>query len=68
MEKEKMLKRISELETINDQLLTELNYLDQLLKQIGFEQGLITLKAAAQELIEEENQKEERAQLIVVVL
>ncbi len=56
-----MLKRISELETINDQLLTELNYLDQLLKQIGFEQGLITLKAAAQELIEEENQKEERA-------
>ena len=61
MEKEKMLKRISELETINDQLLTELNYLDQLLKQIGFEQGLMTLKAAAQELIEEENQKEERA-------
>ncbi len=61
MEKEKMLKRISELETINDQLLTELNYLDQLLKQIGFEQGLITLKAAAQELIEEDNQREERA-------
>jgi len=60
MEKEKMLKRISELETINDQLLTELNYLDRLLKQIGFEQGLITLKAAAQELIEEEHQKEER--------
>ncbi len=57
MEKEKMLKRISELETINDQLLTELNYLDQLLKQIGFEQGLITLKAAAQELIEEEKER-----------
>lgn len=49
-----MLKRISELETINDQLLTEINYLDQLLKQIGFEQGLATLKAAAQELIEED--------------
>jgi hypothetical protein len=60
MEKEKMLKRISELETINDQLLTELNYLDQLLKQIGFEQGLMTLKAAAQELIEEENHREEQ--------
>jgi hypothetical protein len=58
MEKEKMLKRISELETINDQLLTELNYLDQLLKQIGFEQGLVTLKVAAQELIEEENQRD----------
>ena len=54
MEKDNMLKRISELETINDQLLTEISYLDQLLKQIGFEQGLITLKAAAQELIEED--------------
>ncbi|MGH7889280.1 MAG: hypothetical protein ACRENF_01865 [Thermodesulfobacteriota bacterium] len=59
IDKDKALKRISELETINDQLLTELNYLDQLLKQIGFEQGLITLKAAAQELIEEENHREE---------
>ena len=57
MERDKMLKRLSELETLNDQLLTELNYLDQLLKQIGFEQGLLTLKAAAQELIEEENQQ-----------
>ncbi len=54
MEKDKILKRISELETINDQLVTELSYLDQLLKQIGFEQGLVTLKAAAQELMEEE--------------
>ena len=53
-----MLKRISELETINDQLLTEINYLDRLLKQIGFEQGLVTLKAAAQELIEEDKRQE----------
>ena len=60
-DKDKMLKRISELETMNDQLVTELNYLDQILKQIGFEQGLITLKAAAQELIEEENQREEKS-------
>jgi hypothetical protein len=58
MEKEKMLKRISELETINDQLLTEISYLDQLLKQIGFEQGLTTLKAAAQELIEEDRHQD----------
>ena len=58
MEPEKMLKRISELETINDQLLTEINYLDRLLKQIGFEQGLVTLKAAAQELIEEDRQQQ----------
>lgn len=58
MEKDKILKKISELETINDQLVTELCYLDQLLKQIGFEQGLITLKAAAQELMEEEKKEE----------
>lgn len=58
MEKDKMLKRISELETMNDQLVTELHYLDQLLRQIGFEQGLITLKAAAQELMEEERHQE----------
>ncbi len=58
MEKDLLMKRVSELETLNDQLLTELNYLDQLLKQVGFEQGLITLKAAARELLEEENQKD----------
>ena len=54
MEQEQLQKRISELETINDQLVAELNYLNQLLKQVGFENGLITLKIAAQELIEEE--------------
>jgi hypothetical protein len=59
MEKEKMLKRISELETLNDQLVTELHYLDQLLRHIGFEQGLATLKSAAQELMEEEQREKE---------
>lgn len=58
MDHDRILKRISELETINDQLVTELHYLDQLLKQIGFEQGLVTLKSAAQELIEEERQQQ----------
>lgn len=58
MEQDKILKRISELETINDQLVAELHYLDQLLKQIGFEQGLLTLKSAVQELIEEERQQQ----------
>src|SRR5690349_9915526 len=49
MDQEKMLKRISELESMNDQLLTEIRYLDQLLKQVGFEEGLKTLKFAANE-------------------
>lgn len=54
MEKEQLLKRIAELETINDQLQTELRYLDQLLREAGFEHGLISLKHAAKELIEED--------------
>jgi len=37
MTKEEMLKRISELETINDQLLSEVHHLDRILRQIGFE-------------------------------
>lgn len=55
MNKEKLLKRIAELETMNDQLVTELRYLDNLLKDVGFENGLKTLKSAAQELVEEDN-------------
>ncbi len=50
-----MQKKMAELESINDQLMTEIRYLDQLLKQVGFEEGLKTLKSAAQELIDEEN-------------
>jgi len=62
MEKEPLLKRISELETLNDQLVAELNYLDRLLKEVGFENGLITLKMAAQELLEEEQPRDEKAE------
>jgi hypothetical protein len=61
MDKEKLLRRIAELETINDQLQTELRYLDTLLREVGFENGLTTLKYAAKELIEEESQDEENS-------
>lgn len=54
MTKEQMLKMISELESINDQLQAEIRYLDQLLREVGFEDGLKTLKFAAQELIEQD--------------
>jgi hypothetical protein len=62
MEKEPLLKRISELETLNDQLVAELNYLDRLLKEVGFENGLLTLKMAAQELLDEEQPRDEKAE------
>lgn len=52
--REEMIKRISELESLNDQLLTEVHSLDKLLKKVGFEEGLKTLKSAAIELMDEE--------------
>ncbi len=52
--REEMIKRISELESINDQLLTEVHNLDDLLRKVGFDDGLKTLKYAAKELMEED--------------
>ena len=54
MNNNKLLKKLSELESINDQLASEIRYLDDLLKKLGFEKGLITLKATAQELLEQD--------------
>jgi hypothetical protein len=50
---EQLKHRICELESINDQLSTEIRYLDQLLRKIGFEEGLKTLKWAALELLQQ---------------
>jgi len=47
-------KKIAYLEFINDQLTSEIYHTDQLLKLIGFPEGLATIKKAAQEVIEEE--------------
>ncbi len=49
---QKLLKKIAKLESLCDQLQSEMNYLDRLLVEVGFEEGLKTLKAAALELIE----------------
>lgn len=54
-QEERLKKRISELESLNDQLVTEMQYLDQLLKEVGFENGLQTLKIAALDLLEQDN-------------
>lgn len=55
-----MLKKLSELESINDQLQAEIRYLDKLLREVGFDEGLKTLKFAAKELIEQD--KDEQAE------
>ena len=47
----KVLEReLAKLESINDQLMTEINYVDHLMKMIGFSGGLVALKETANEL------------------
>lgn len=59
MQFEDLKKQISKLETINDQLQAELHSLDELLKTIGFDEGIATLKSAAHELMKMEHGGEE---------
>ena len=58
IEKETLIKKLSEMESMNDQLVSELRFLDRLLRKVGFEEGLKTLKSAAQELIEQDGKEE----------
>ena len=58
-EEEKLLKKIAKLESMCDQLQAEMRYLDQLLVEVGFEEGLKTLKSAALELIDKKKHPEE---------
>lgn len=51
MTKAELLKKIAKLESINDQLSTEVQYLDQLMRTIGFSEGLTSVKMSANEII-----------------
>lgn len=52
MTKAEMLKKIAYLESINDQLSTEVSYVDKLMRIVGFSQGIDTLKATAETIIQ----------------
>ncbi|MDP1608620.1 MAG: hypothetical protein Q8L98_04825 [Chlamydiales bacterium] len=52
-----LLKKVAKLESVNDQLATEISYLESLTKSLGFAQGLKTLKEAALELLEQDQRK-----------
>jgi len=52
MTKAQLTKRIAMLESINDQLITEVSYLDNLMRLVGFSDGLKTVKATAQEILD----------------
>ena len=62
MNKNEMIKKIAHLESVNDQLLSEIEYLDKLSKSLGFEKGLESLKSAAQELLDEMSNQEDNNQ------
>lgn len=49
-------KKVAYLEFVNDQLMSEIQYIDQLLRLIGFPGGLETIKNAAKEALEEEEE------------
>lgn len=51
MTKAQLLKKIALLESINDQLSTEVTYVDHLMRMVGFSKGLETVKATAEEMI-----------------
>lgn len=52
---DKLLERIAQLEFQVDQLSAELEYVDELLRSVGFTEGLTSVKAAAKELAEFES-------------
>jgi hypothetical protein len=52
-----LLKEVARLESLNDYLLTELGYVDHLMRLVGFAGGLETIKLTAQELYETEQEK-----------
>ena len=56
MKQKDLLKKIAKLESINDQLSAEIRFLDELARKLGFSDGIKTLKDAAMELIEIEEE------------
>ena len=51
MKKNNLEKRVAQLESINDQLTSEFNHLNVVLKKLGFDEGIKTLKEAATEML-----------------
>jgi len=58
MSKEELFKKLASLETLNDQLITELAQVDHLMRQVGFSDGVATVKATAQECCEQDFDEE----------
>lgn len=57
MNKTQLQQKIARLEFVHDQLESELTYVDNLLKSVGFPRGLASAKEVALELLEESGQE-----------
>lgn len=55
LDTKQLQKEIARLEFINDQLSMELSYVDELLRVVGFPEGLQTIKTVVQEVISEDD-------------
>jgi len=51
MNQQDLMRKVACLETREDHLVTELEYINDLLMQVGFERGVETLKAAAEAML-----------------
>ncbi|MFI0434629.1 MAG: hypothetical protein ACH350_02735 [Parachlamydiaceae bacterium] len=60
MTKQDLINKIAQLESVNDHLLTELSYVDQLMRLVGFAGGLETVKLTAKELYDSEKSSKDR--------
>jgi hypothetical protein len=56
MKNQELEKNVAFLESVNDQLMAEIAYIDQLMRTIGFSDGLRTVKESAEELFREERE------------
>ncbi len=57
MKQSDLLKKIAKLETVNDQLASEIQFLEHLTRALGFIEGLKTLKEAALDMLETDHKK-----------
>lgn len=60
MKKVDLQKKIARLESLCDHLVTELGYVDHLMRLVGFAGGLETVKVTAKELYEIEKRENHR--------
>ena len=52
MKIDELTNQIARLESVNDQLKSEISYVDDILKLAGFNEGIKSLKSAAAEVID----------------